>query len=138
MHEPAAWLDDVDQLPFGKFSNPVDPTRLGNRQHPDHAERELLAAALPAETVQMGFWLWLTVPSDAAPGTYTGSFTFRTSGGSATPVLSTLCLMGLFAVTGKAHAGAARYAVLLAASVLIGVAVVIGREPAKPEGGAAD
>jgi len=39
---------------------------LSGRQHPYHAERDLLAAALPAETVQMGFWLWLTawLPSD--------------------------------------------------------------------------
>ena len=41
---------------------------LSGRKHPDHAERELLAAALPAETVRAGFWLWLTawLPSDAA------------------------------------------------------------------------
>lgn len=41
---------------------------LAGRKHPYGAERDLLAAALPAETVQMGFWLWLTawLPSDAA------------------------------------------------------------------------
>jgi hypothetical protein len=39
---------------------------LSGRKHPYYAERELLAAALPAETMQMGFWLWLTawLPSD--------------------------------------------------------------------------
>jgi hypothetical protein len=41
---------------------------LSGRKHPYGAERDLLAAALPAETVQMGFWLWLTawLPSDTA------------------------------------------------------------------------
>jgi hypothetical protein len=41
---------------------------LSGRKHPDHAERDLLAVALPAETVRAGFWLWLTawLPSDAA------------------------------------------------------------------------
>lgn len=41
---------------------------LSGRKHPDHAERDLLAAALPAETVQAGFWLWLTawLPTDSA------------------------------------------------------------------------
>ena len=33
---------------------------LSGRKHPYHAGADLLAAALPAETVQMGFWLWLT------------------------------------------------------------------------------
>ena len=28
-------LDAIGDLPFGNFSNPVDPAHLGNRQHPD-------------------------------------------------------------------------------------------------------
>jgi drug/metabolite transporter (DMT)-like permease len=47
--------------------------------------------------------------------------------GSATPVLSTLCMLGVFAVTSATPVSGARVAVLLAAAVMIGVAVAVGR-----------
>jgi hypothetical protein len=39
----------------------------GAREHPYHADRDVLAASLPEQTLQMGSWLWLTawLPSDA-------------------------------------------------------------------------
>jgi drug/metabolite transporter (DMT)-like permease len=46
--------------------------------------------------------------------------------GSATPVLSTMNLIGLFALTAPGRLSGTRVAVLLAASVMIGVAVALG------------
>ena len=39
----------------------------GAREHPYHADRDVLAASLPEQTLQMGSWLWLTawLPSAA-------------------------------------------------------------------------
>jgi hypothetical protein len=74
-----------------------------------------------------GYMLW-ELALHRAPGTLLGLL------GSATPVLSTVCLMGMFALTGSVRAGGARYAVLLAASVLIGAAVVLGRTPIRQRG----
>ncbi len=48
---------------------------------------------------------------------------------SATPVLSTMCLIGLFAATSADSVNGTRVVVLLAASVLIGAAVAIGKTP---------
>lgn len=72
-----------------------------------------------------GYMLW-ELALHRAPGTTLGLLA------AATPVLSTLCLLGLFALTGGGHGGDARYAVLLTASVLIGLGVVLGSggEPA--------
>jgi hypothetical protein len=46
--------------------------------------------------------------------------------GSATPVLSTICLMTLFAIAGTGHSDVGSHAVLLVSSVMIGSAVVLG------------
>ena len=77
-----------------------------------------------------GYMLW-ELALHRAPGTTLGLLA------SATPVLSTLCLMGLFALTRSVHDSSTRYAVLLVASVMIGAAVALGRSPAsvgKPSG----
>ena len=66
-----------------------------------------------------GYMLW-ELALHRVPGTTLGLL------GSVTPVLSTVCLMGLFALTGSAQVGGAPSVVLLAASVLIGVAVALG------------
>lgn len=47
--------------------------------------------------------------------------------GAATPILSTLCLMGLFALTGTNPAGGTHHVILLTASIMIGLAVAVGR-----------
>ncbi len=47
--------------------------------------------------------------------------------GSATPILSTICLIGLFAVTSAVPVSGTRTNILLTASVMIGVAVALGR-----------
>lgn len=72
-----------------------------------------------------GYMLW-ELALHRAPGTMLGLFA------AATPVLSTLCLLGVFALTGGVQAGATRYAVLFTASVLIGAGAVLGRGPGSP------
>jgi drug/metabolite transporter (DMT)-like permease len=52
--------------------------------------------------------------------------------GSATPILSTLWLLGLFAVTSAVPVSATRVVILLAASVMIAIAVAIGRPSSRP------
>ena len=66
-----------------------------------------------------GYLLW-ELALHRVPGTTLGLF------GSVTPVLSTVCLMGLFALIGGVQVDRAQSVVLLAASVLIGAAVVLG------------
>lgn len=66
-----------------------------------------------------GYMLW-ELALHRAPGTTLGLLA------AATPVLSTLCLLGLFALAGSNQAGEANGTILLAASVLIGLAVVVG------------
>ena len=68
-----------------------------------------------------GYMLW-ELALHRVPATMLGLF------GSAIPVLSTVCLLGLFALSGGVHVNSTQYIVLLAASVLIGVAVLLGRE----------
>lgn len=69
-----------------------------------------------------GYMLW-EMALHRAPGTTLGLI------GSATPVLSTACLIGLFALTGTVHAGGVRHVVLLVASIMIGAALALGRTP---------
>jgi drug/metabolite transporter (DMT)-like permease len=66
-----------------------------------------------------GYMLW-ELALHRAPGTTLGLF------GSATPVLSTLFFLGMFAWTGGMPASGSRPVVLLASSVLIGAGVVLG------------
>ena len=77
-----------------------------------------------------GYMLW-ELALHRAPATTLGLLA------SAIPVLSTLCLMGLFALAFPVHESGAHYAVLLLASLMIGAAVALGRSSAgagKPSG----
>lgn len=69
-----------------------------------------------------GYMLW-EMALHRAPGTTLGLIA------SATPVLSTVFLMGFFALTSPLPIGGAHPVTLLAASVMIGVAVALGRTP---------
>jgi drug/metabolite transporter (DMT)-like permease len=53
--------------------------------------------------------------------------------GSATPILSTAWMIGLFAVTSAVPISGTRVAILLTASVMIAVAVAFGRTASKPQ-----
>jgi len=66
-----------------------------------------------------GYLLW-ELALHRVPGTTLGLF------GSVAPVLSTVCLMGLYALTGGVQAGGAHLAALFTASVLIAAAVALG------------
>ena len=67
-----------------------------------------------------GYMLW-ELALHRAPATTLGLLA------SAIPVLSTLCLLGLFALTCSVQDRGVPYAVLLVASVMIGVAVALGK-----------
>lgn len=77
-----------------------------------------------------GYMLW-EMALHRASGTTLGLL------GSATPVLSTVCLLGLFALTSAGTLSGTRVAVLLAAALMIGAAVALGspamKKPASQE-----
>ncbi len=73
-----------------------------------------------------GYMLW-EMALHRASGTTLGLI------GSATPILSTMILIGMFAIISNGDVSDTRVFVLLAASVMIGVAVALGRTPSRTQ-----